>query len=112
MKNFGPDWNRNGKTDTFDHLMTLEMMNNIETEPVESRPKEKKEPATGIYMGGKKIYDAEKDSDGMTIFKAFLVTALCIGGIVFPFSAGIGGLASAFFPLGAVALSVLILKNN
>ncbi len=112
MKNFGPDWNRNGKTDTFDHLMNMEVMNNIETEPVESRPKESKTPPDGIFMGDKKIYDAKKDSDGMTIFKAFLVTALCIGGIVFPIWAGIGGLACGLFPLGAVALSVLILKNN
>lgn len=112
MKNFGPDWNENGKTDVFDHFMNMEVMNNIETEPVESRPKKRNTPATGISMGDKEIYDAKKDSDGMTIFKTFLVTALCIGGIVFPIWARIGGFVGAFFPLGAVVLSVLILKNN
>ena len=114
---FGPDWNRNGKTDAFDHYMNTKVMeaaskdsasgNSTKTIGDSEEPK-----AAGISMFGKPMYDATKDSNGVTILKSLLVVGLCIAGIVIPVVGEMEGLAVALFPLGAVGLSVLIMKNT
>lgn len=111
MNRFGPDRNRNGEADIFDHIMNTEVMSDTDFTSAQ-KTKDDESRINGISIGGKQFYDADKDSSGMTIFKSFLVTALCIGGIVFPIWAGIDGLGLALCPLGAVALSVMILKNT
>ena len=62
-------------------------------------------------MGGKPLYDATKDSNGVTILKSLLVTALCIGGIILPVAADMGPLGTLLCIFGGLGLSILILKN-
>ena len=63
-------------------------------------------------MGGKPLYDATKDSNGVTILKSLLVTALCIGGIVLPVMAEMGTLGTLLCIFGGIGLSLLVLKNT
>ena len=123
----GYDWNKNGKKDLFDTYMDMEIMsktskkgndeevdvdedfgddfvNDIE---YESNDKELK----GISIGGKVLYDATKDSNGVSIIKCILVTLFCIGGIVLPVATDMGTLGTLVCIFGGVGLSVLILKN-
>ena len=65
----------------------------------------------GISMGGKTIYDASKDSNGTTIFKCLLVTALCIGGIALPVATEMGPLGTLICIFIGILLSIIILKN-
>lgn len=67
---------------------------------------------SGISMGGKPLYDASKDSNGVTILKCFLVTALCIGGIALPVAAEMGPIGTLLCIFGGVGLSILLLKNS
>lgn len=69
------------------------------------------EKLKGISIGGKQIYDATKDSNGMIIFKCLLVTLLCIGGIIIPVVAEMGELATIISIFAGLGLSVLVLKN-
>ena len=62
-------------------------------------------------MGGKSLYDATKDSNGVTILKCLLVAALCIGGIALPVAADMGTLGTLLCIFGGLGLSILILKN-
>ena len=75
-----------------------------------SKPIDNKE-LKGISMGGKPLYDASKDSNGVTVLKCFLVTALCIGGIILPVATDMGTLGTLLCIFGGLGLSVLILKN-
>lgn len=88
----------------------------VETQTTESKanlsnPSNESQNLGGISMGDKPLYDASKDSNGVTIFKCLLVTALCIGGIALPVAADMGPLGTLFCIFGGLGLSVLILKN-
>lgn len=122
----GFDWNGNGKSDAFDNYMDMKVSgsdssdsdgeksgtNASPTSPHQkpSNSDESKE-LKGISMGGKILYDASKDSNGVTILKCFLVTALCTGGIAFPVAADMGPLGTLLCIFGGLGLSILILKN-
>ena len=122
----GFDWNGNGKSDAFDNYMDMKVSggdssdsdgdeNGTNASPTSTHKKsnnynESKE-LKGISMGGKPFYDATKDSNGVTILKSLLVTALCIGGIVLPVAADMGILGTLLCIFGAIGLSILILKN-
>lgn len=71
----------------------------------------REEELKGISIGGKQIYDATKDSNGMIIFKCLLVTLLCIGGIAIPVIAEMGQLATIICIFAGLGLSILVLKN-
>ena len=123
----GFDWNGNGKTDAFDNYMDMKVSGSdssdndsdesgistgfISTHKKSSNSSEGKE-LEGISMGGKPLYDATKDSNGVTILKSLLVTALCIGGIALPVAADMGPLGTLLCIFGGLGLSVLILKNT
>ena len=119
----GFDWNGNGKRDAFDSYVDMQIINgdnsfddaeesnpNTKNNKTYSKPTDNKE-LKGISVGGKPLYDASKDSNGVTIFKCLLVTALCIGGIALPVAADMGPLGTLFCIFGGLGLSVLILKN-
>ena len=119
----GFDWNGNGKRDAFDNYVDMQIINgdnssedaeeanpNTKNNTSYSKPIDNKE-LKGISMGGKPLYDASKDSNGVTIFKCLLVTALCVGGIALPVAADMGPLGTLFCIFGGLGLSVLILKN-
>ena len=69
------------------------------------------EQLKGISINGKMIYDASKDSNGVTILKCLLVTILCVGGVILPIAAEMETLGTIFCIFGSLGLSVLILKN-
>ena len=122
----GFDWNGNGKSDAFDNYMDMKVScsdssdsdgdeSETSASPTSTYKKsnnsnESKE-LKGISMGGKPLYDATKDSNGVTILKSLLVTALCIGGIVLPVAADMGPLGTLLCIFGGLGLSILILKN-
>lgn len=120
----GFDWNGNGKSDSFDNYMDMKVsgsnssvndgMKSGTNSPLHykksSNSTENKE-LKGISMGSKTLYDASKDSNGITILKCILVTVLCIGGIVLPVAADMGMLGTLLCIFGGLGLSVLILKN-
>jgi len=118
------DWNGNGKSDAFDNYMDMKVSGNSDSDSKESGTNAssssscKKTSTTnenkelkGISMGGKPLYDATKDSNGVTILKCLLVTALCIGGIALPVAADMGTLGTLLCIFGGLGLSILILKN-
>ena len=123
----GFDWNGNGKSDVFDNYMDMKVSGSDSSDsdadkigtsasPTSTHKKsmnsnENKEPK-GISMGGKPLYDATKDSNGVTILKCLLVTVLCIGGIALPVAADMGPLGTLLCIFGAIGLSILILKNT
>ena len=71
----------------------------------------KNEEFKGFTFGRKVLYDATKDSNGVSIIKCILVTLFCIGGIVLPVATDMGTLGTLVCIFGGVGLSVLILKN-
>ena len=116
----GFDWNKNGKRDNFDRFMDMKVMSkvteetedntNVNTESSLSK-NTKDEKLKGISIGGKMLYDASKDSNGMVIFKCLLVTILCFGSIALPVIAEMEILGTLLCIFGALGLSILILKN-
>ena len=121
----GFDWNGNGKSDAFDNYMDMKISDCDSSDGDESgtsasptvnhkkssNSNENKE-LKGISIVGKPLYDATKDSDGVTILKSLLVTALCIGGIVLPVAADMGPIGTLLCIFGGLGLSILILKNT
>ena len=119
----GFDWNGNGKRDAFDSYVDMQIINgnNSSDDAEESNPNTKNKNTyrtstdnkeiKGISVGGKPLYDASKDSNGVTIFKCLWVTALCVGGIVLPIAADMGLLGTLLCIFGSIGLSILILKN-
>ena len=119
------DWNGNGKSDAFDNYMDMKVSgsdssgNDDESEANDSSSSSCKKTSNitdnkelkGISMGGKPLYDATKDSNGVTILKCLLVTALCIGGIALAVAADMGTLGTLLCIFGGLGLSILILKN-
>ena len=120
------DWNGNGKSDAFDNYMDMKVSGSDSSDsdgnesgtsasPTSTHKKSSNSTVNkelkGISMGGKPLYDATKDSNGVTILKCLLVTALCIGGIALPVAADMGTLGTLLCILGGLGLSVLILKN-
>ena len=111
----GFDWNGNGKKDHFDRFMDMKVSGGSKSDNAPNSSSKKKsndDELKGISMGGKPLYDATKDSNGVTILKSLLVTALCIGGIVLPVAADMGPLGTLLCIFGGLGLSVLILKNT
>ena len=121
------DWNSNGKFDAFDHFMDMKVSgsDSLDSEGEESganarsssshkkvKTNNDNKELKGISMGGKPLYDATKDSNGVTILKCLLVTALCIGGIVLPVAADMDMLGTLICIFGGLGLSILILKNT
>lgn len=119
----GFDWNGNGKRDAFDNYVDMQIINgdnssedaeeanpNTKNNTSYSKPTDNKE-LKGISMGGKPLYDASKDNNGVTVLKCFLVTALCIGGIALPVSTDMGTLGTLLCIFGGLGFSILILKN-
>ena len=119
----GFDWNGNGKSDAFDNYMDMKVSGSDNSDsdesgtsvsPTSTRKKtgnSNDKELKGISTGGKPLYDATKDSNGITILKCLLVTALCIGGIALPITADMGVLGTLLCIFGGLGLSVLILKN-
>lgn len=119
------DWNGNGKSDAFDNYMDMKISDCDSSDGDESgtsasptlnhkksnNSNESKE-LKGMSMDGKPLYDATKDSNGVTILKCLLVTALCIGGIALPIAADMGTLGTLLCIFGGLGLSILILKNT
>ena len=123
--NNGFDWNGNGKSDAFDNYMDMKINNcdssdgdesGTSASPTSNHKKysnsNESEKLQGISMGGKPLYDATKDSNGVTILKCLLVTALCIGGIALPVAADMGPLGTLLCIFGGLGLSILVLKNT
>ena len=123
----GFNWNGNGKRDAFDNYMDMKVSGSDSSDsdanesgtsasPTSTHKKSSNSTVNkelkGISMGGKPFYDATKDSNGVTILKSLLVTALCIGGIVLPVAADMGILGTLLCIFGAIGLSILILKNT
>ena len=123
----GFDWNGNGKSDAFDNYMDMKVSGSDSSDsdgnesgtsasPTSTHKKSSNSTVNkelkGISMGGKPLYDATKDSNGVTILKSLLVTALCIGGIALPVAADMGPLGTLLCIFGGLGLSILILKNN
>ena len=118
----GFDWNGDGKSDAFDTYMDMKVSgrdssdsNGDESETNSthkkySNPNENKE-LKGISIGGKPLYDATKDRNGVTILKCLLVTALCVGGIALPVMAEMGTLGTLLSIFGGIGLSLLVFKN-
>ncbi len=118
------DWNGNGKSDAFDHFMDMKVSGSSNSDGEESETRtnpssykrtsntNENKDIKGISIGGKPLYDATKDSNGVTILKCMLVTALCIGGIVLPVSADMGPFETLLCIFCGVGLSILLLKNN
>lgn len=117
----GFDWNKNGKRDNIDRFMHMKVTsvvseesedNNVNIQTISSSTKIKKEEKLkGISMGGKILYDASKDSNGLIIFKCLLVTILCLGGIALPVIAEMEAFGTLLCIFGGLGLSILILKN-
>ena len=121
------DWNGNGKSDAFDNYMDMKVSgsNSSVNDGVRSgtnststlhykkssNSTENKE-LKGISMGNKPLYDATKDSNGVTILKCLSVTALCIGGIALPVAIDMGTLGTLLCIFGGLGLSILVLKNT
>ena len=127
LNNSGFDWNGNGKSDAFDNYMDMKVGGSDSSDSDGDESETNSSPTSihkkssnsneskelkGISMGGKPLYDATKDSNGVTILKSLLVTALCIGGIVLPVVADMGPLGTLLCIFGAIGLSILILKNT
>ena len=123
----GFDWNGNGQSDAFDNYMDMKVSGSDSSDsdanesgtsasPTSTHKKSSNSTVNkelkGISMGGKPLYDATKDSNGVTILKCLLVTALCIGGIALPVATDMGTLGTLLSIFGGVGLSVLILKNT
>lgn len=119
------DFNSDGKTDAFERAVEYQFLNDVvfaddgtsededsDSDNLSRSTNPSASSAAGISMGGKVIYDATKDSNGGSILKSLLVIGLCIAGIAIPVFASMEGFVLALFPLGAVGLSVLILKNT
>ena len=122
----GFDWNGNGKSDAFDNYMDMKVSSSDSSDsdgnesgtsanPTSTHKKSSNSTVNkelkGISMGGKPLYDATKDSNGVTILKCLLVTALCIGGIALPVATDMGTLGTLLSIFGGLGLSILILKN-
>lgn len=120
----GFDWNGNDKNDAFDNYMDMKVSCNgssdnneedINTSSTSSYLHSSKTPQNqefkGISMGGKPLYDATKDSSGVTILKCLLSTAFCIGGIALPIVTDLGPLGTLLCIFGGLGLSIMILKN-
>lgn len=122
----GFDWNGNGKSDAFDNYMDMKVSGSDSSDSdgdesgandssssscKKTRTTNENKELKGISMGGKPLYDATKDSNGVTILKCLLVTALCIGGIALPVVADMGTLGTLLCIFGGLGLSILILKN-
>ena len=127
LNNSGFDWNGNGKSDAFDNYMNIKVSGSDSSDSDGDESETNSSPTVthkkysnlneskelkGISIGGKPLYDATKDSDGVTILKSLLVTALCIGGIVLPVASDMGVLGTLLCIFGAIGLSILILKNT
>ncbi len=123
----GFDWNGNGKNDAFDNYMDMKVSGNdgsdsdgdegvTNARPTSTHKKSdnanESKGLEGISMDGKPLYDATKDSNGVTILKSLLVTALCIGGIALPVAADMGPLGTLLCIFGGLGLSILVLKNT
>lgn len=63
-------------------------------------------------MGGKPLYDATGDSDGMVAFKSLCATTILIAGIVIPVKEGMGQLGTLICIFGGIGLAIAILKNT
>jgi len=99
----GFDWNGNGRHDSFDSYMDMKA--------ADSSSHNKTNSSNGNKPDNRRvIYDSRKDSDGIALFKAILVCVFCLGGIFLPVSAGAGSLGTAICMLGAVGLSIAVLK--
>lgn len=121
----GFDWNGDGKSDAFDSFMDTKVSGsdssdgdeaedttNLTSAPTYKKSEDREQKNTGISMGGKPLYDATKDSSGVTILKCVLVTALCIGGIALPAATDMGVIGTLICVFCAIGLSVLFLKNT
>ena len=121
----GFDWNGNGKSDAFDNYMDMKFCGSDSSDsdesetianPASTHKKSNNSNGSkelkGISIGGKPLYDASKDSNGITILKSLLVTALCIGSMVLPVAADMGTLGTLFCIFGGLGLSLLVLKNT
>lgn len=97
-KSGGPDWNNNGKRDSFDRYVDMKVSGNHF------------ENQTNKNNNGRVIYDSSKDSDGVVIIKCLLVIILCFGGIFISAIAG-GGFIGAIICFTAVWLGIKVFNT-
>ena len=93
-------------------MKVSEEINSNNTPNSSTNQEKTNEELKGISMGGKPLYDATKDSNGVIIFKCLLVTVLCLGGIIIPVMAKMEILGTLIYIFGGLGLSVLLLKNT
>ena len=109
-----PDWNHNGKRDAFDAFVDMKIIDAVnktdESTNDMSRDKEKRE-ITGISMGGKPLYDATKDSDGIVAFKSLCATDILISGIVIPVKEGMKQYVAIFLKTIVIDINVVVFKG-
>ena len=107
-----PDWNENGKRDAFDAFVDMNIIEEAINEKEKLNNPDNDRRVTGISMGGKPLYDATKDSDGMIILKTFSVVAILIAGIAIPVHYGMGQLGVLIGMFLSLGISMTILKNT
>ena len=120
----GFDWNGNGKSDAFDSFMDMKVSGSDGSDNGNEEGGTSRSPDSPYnrisntdenketYAGGKPLYDATKDSDGVAALKGLVVTGLCVGGVALAVSAEAGAVGLLICVFGAIALSILILKNT
>lgn len=117
------DTNRDGKLDPIEQAVEMmfikevidghESSNHTSHSHQRNKPvKKPKSPPTGISFAGMPLYDATKDTPGMTILRSVLVIIFCISGFALPCIFDTSGLGTLFCLFGAVALSMLVMKNT
>ena len=101
----GFDWNNNGKRDSFDAFMDMEIMNET------GKSSSEKSSSNGASTK-KTVYDASKDSDGAVILKCIVVTAICVGVMLLPLFIEAGSLFFGIIMLAAAFFGAAILSNK
>ena len=110
-----PDWNNNGERDAFDAFVDMQIvdeMSKIDAKNKNKSDDEEKREITGISMGGKILYDATKDSDGMVILKSFSAIAILIASLAIPVKASMEGLGVCLCMFTGIGIALAILKNT
>ena len=101
----GFDWNNNGKRDSFDAFMDMEIMNET------GKSSSEKNSSNGASTK-KTVYNASKDSDGAVILKCIVVTAICVGAMLLPLFIEAGSLFFGIIMLAAAFFGAAILSNK
>lgn len=128
---FGFDWNGNGKHDIFDSYMDMKASgsdnyssrnnhkikdnytkgSNHNVKSQSSSYTKEKYKNTNVSKGKKQPYNANKDSDGVIVFKSILSILLCLGGIALPTYYEMNDLGMLLCIIGGIISSIAVLNN-